>query len=164
MPVSTETVPNRPLSGTELRDIILRDVERVLARDGMFTPHIGYSRVAYDFKLHVHMDNPSYPEHKVRVTSKNPPRNAQPRATNIEVPPIKNASDEAAHSHTKLERTIESPNKARLENNLPVTITRKDRNSGETVEQQVHYDATGLEPDAPKITELGDSDKDWGVE
>lgn len=152
MPASNEITANRPLSGTELREIMLRDLAAMLDRDGMFTPHIAYRRAAFSITVKLHVDNPMYPEHTVKVESKTPPRNIgkdDPKGALLP-PPLKNPSEEAVIAGAVHEREIDSPNTVRAELALPVTIVRKDGNTGQMKEEQVVYDATHMELPPPK--------------
>jgi hypothetical protein len=44
MGASHDRIPNKPLSGTELKAIILRDVAAILDRDGMYTNNIAFGQ------------------------------------------------------------------------------------------------------------------------
>lgn len=164
MPASNEIVSNRPLSGSELRQIMLKDVGNILDKDGMFSPHIGYGRVSYEIIIKLHIDNPSYPNHTSRTVSHNPARNETNEALkHIETAPLKNPSPDAAIAGLKRERVIDSPNHARLEHELPVSITRRDPADGVMKEEQVQYDNHGLEPGPVKDTDISEElESEWG--
>lgn len=166
MPASNEIVNNRPLSGSELRLIILNDVGNILDKDGMFAPHIGYGRVAYEVTVKLHIDNPLYPEHKTVIASR-PPSSNDPDLTKkaIETAPLHNTSDESVALGLVRERTIESPNAARLEHELAVTIMRKDMETGTMKEERVTYDNKNLETDTSLVKDTDISkqvDEEWG--
>jgi hypothetical protein len=168
--VSTETIPNRPLSGVELRKIIVADVDYILGRDGMFGEHLGFGRVTYDIVIKLHLDNPAYPEHLSPIRSrKQPDQNPV-----IEPAPLKDPSKEAVLVGKKATRTIDSPNVERIKRGMPVTQNVRSRETGKIEEKQVTYDAAILsggseipaDPLAEGLTESelkpGDG-ADWGV-
>jgi len=69
VPTTTEVVSNRPLAGTELKEIILEDVKQMLDNDGMLSFHIAYGRVAYEVNIKLMMDNPAFPESKTATAA-----------------------------------------------------------------------------------------------
>ena len=155
MPASNEIVSNRPLSGSELRNIILKDVGNMLDRDGMFSPHIGYGRVAYDVIIKLHIDNPAYPEHQNRTTSRTPATNETDEGKKaIAPPPLQDPSSEAVVAAMQRTREIDSPNLARLEHELPVTITRRDGQTGQMIEEPVVYDNKEVVPTPVKDVDI----------
>lgn len=166
MPASNETVNNRPLSGSELRQIILADVGNILDKDGMFAPHIGYGRVAYEITIKLHIDNPMYPEHKTVVASQPAARNdPNPEKKALEAPPLRNTTDESVAMGMVRERTIDSPNAARLEHELPVTILRKDLETGTMKEEGVVYNNKNLDVDMSLVKDKDVSkqvEEEWG--
>lgn len=165
MPASNEIVANRPLSGTELRNIILRDVDNMLSRDGMFTPHIGYGRAAYEIVIKLHLDNPGYPHHDVVVQSREPAKGDTSTTADVHKPPLQNPSEDSVVAGMERTRNIDSPNLARLELELPITVQVRDGQSGAMVDQQVTYSNEGLE----HKTEMRDKDvtekiaEGWGL-
>lgn len=163
MPTSKEVVPNKPLAGHELKQIMLKDFDNMLSGDGMFSAHIAYKRVAYEISIKLHVDNPLFPEHKNGRKSKDPARNASPEARTIEAPPLKNASDESQIAALKREREIDNPNGARLENGLPVNINLVNRQTGQVEEKSVTYDKEGVTPSKVKDTDISkETAHDWG--
>lgn len=177
MPASNETVSNRPLSGDELRQILLRDLDSMLQGDGMFTAQIGYGRVAYEIQVKVHTGNPVYPEHVVLAQSRNAARDEKdPKRVAVEgPPPLKEKLDAKGDPDGGLDeglvvglsraRNIDSPNLARVEHGLGVKITRRDGQTGEYKDETVKYDNSGL----TEKTEVVDKDvtdkvaKEWGI-
>lgn len=150
MPTRNELIPNRPLNGIELKQLILNDVASILNRDGMFREHMGYGRISYDVTIKLHLDNPSYPEHVIQVASQ-PPSKQEVQAGNLnrnntpfplDPPP----TGEEFVDGFKRERTIDSPNQARLEHDMPVTVMHKDTKTGHMVESKVHITSDGVEP------------------
>jgi len=109
----------------------------------MLTPHIGYSRVAYELRLTLHLDNPAYPTSTTTISSRpaasdqiaaDPSLAALGPAPPL-APPLTPDSYASSVSRT---RDLPSPNAARLAFGLPVTIERRDA-SNHLVEEQVQY-------------------------
>lgn len=69
MPPASERVNPVPLTGAELRRIILKDVEDVMARDCVLSGVSAFGQVAYEVTLKLHFQNLSFPESQVRVVS-----------------------------------------------------------------------------------------------
>lgn len=168
MPASNETVPNRPLSGNELKKIILKDVDSILDKDGMFSINIAYGRVAYEITVKLHIDNPMYPEHKTVIASR-PPATNDPDLEKkaLERAPLRNTGEEGLAVGMVRERVIDSPNAVRVEMELPVTILRKDLNDGVLKEEKVTYDNRDMpEGDKGKVVDKDISksvEEDWGA-
>jgi hypothetical protein len=164
MPTSKEVQPNRPLAGHELKQILLKDFESMLSGDGVFAAHMGYKRVAYEISIKLHVDNPLFPAHTNKRASKDPARNATEQQKAVEAPPLKNPGDDAQVLAMKREREIDSPNVARLENDLPVITTSVDRATGQVIEKQVRYDKHGITPSRYKDENVSSQTAhDWGV-
>lgn len=164
MPASHETVANRPLSGTELKEIIINDFLKILDRDGMLSDHIGYGQVAYEVEVRLHLANPFQPEHKITVRSNPASKNQIAKDSGMEalsgvpINPEKIDKDESGEptdvvSSSELSREINSPNLARVANGLPINVTVSDVNSGTKVTREVTYDKRGLDPSAPEVKE-----------
>ncbi len=146
-PTQREIVAQRPLKSTELAQIILDDVKDILSTNGMTTGQIAYGRVAYEIRVTLHIDNPAYPTDTTIVRSKG--RSGQqkeetPELVAIEPGPLKDTTDEAFLSSTERHRDIQSPNAARVEHSLPITVLRREQD-GQTREELVTYSADALE-------------------
>lgn len=148
-PTERELVPNPPLAGTDLAQIILRDVSDLLANDCMLTGHIAYHRVAYEVRVTLHMDNPAFPTSVSTMTSR--PRStaeivADPSLEAIEsAPPLeKPLTDEALVSASERHRDIRSANVARIEHGFPITLQHRNRD-GHVEEEQVKYPSSVVE-------------------
>lgn len=163
-PTSKEIVHQRPLQGAELSKIIVADVARVLADSGMFTGHVAYGRCAYEVRVILHLDNPAYPTVTETARSTPYPRDVtegehgQPELGAVERLPLRDTSEDAYLAADELHRDIASPNAARVEHSLPITVTRRDQNS-ETREELVTYDKSTLDGQpnpnpAPVITDV----------
>jgi hypothetical protein len=141
MPLSNETVPNRPLSGKELVELVLQDVREVMERDGRFSVYAAYGRVAYTVRVDFHLANPLSPTHQVNARAKMRPEVPQVEGT----PPLTDPGEDSARVTLERDRTIDSPNANRIASGLPVTITSHEE--GKIVERVITYGKDDLPPD-----------------
>lgn len=133
MTTSSETVVNKPLSGTEIKEIMRADFDRLLDGEGMLNAYVAYRRLAYTLTLQLHTDNPMRLESEVRLSSK-----PQADAPGIESPPLTSPSAESTVAGTRLDRNITSPNEERLRHGLTLpVITRQP--DGTTQTEQIKY-------------------------
>lgn len=140
MPLSNETLQNHPLSGQELLEVILNDLQDLLAKDGMFRENVGYGRVAYKLQLELEMDNLTYPKHVAQ------------RATRP--PTLPDPSPEALSLGKSRSRQIVSPNATRVLNDLPIKV--QSVTGGRLTEHEVlGYDKSDVPPQPEPI------DADW---
>lgn len=152
MPATNERVANRPLSGMELAKIIEADVHNILSRDGMFTNNIAYSRVHYEVRVSLHLDNPCYPHHTATILPK--PSSVQqvaenPALTSLELKPLTETSEESTVVSTEVSRTIASPNAARVEADLPLQVPGKDPVTNAPTMREIKY--VGDKPDQAAV-------------
>lgn len=139
MPSAKEAVVNKPLSGPELRELLLADFERLLANDGMLAPHIAYARVRYQIILRKHVDNPFQG-----------PGGDESFVVSQPAPPIADPTPDAEVTGATLTREIDSPNAERLRSGMAIPIQRKQQD-GTTITEQVKY--------PPEMAEqIGDGD------
>lgn len=136
-PLQSEIVPNLPLSGKELAEIIKADIAARIDSDGMFTAYVGYGRVTYEVVVKMHLDNFSYPEHEVRTRTR-------PTDKVEGVPPLKDPSEDAVELELERSRKIDSPNATRLEMGMPVKVTSMQ--AGRVVERELRYAKPDGEP------------------
>lgn len=161
MTTAREAVVNKPLSGLELREILLADFIRLLDAEGLLSHYVAYSRIGYDLTLRLHLDNPYYPESSVTVTSKK--SKAQPI---IEPAPLTSPppSKEGIVSAQNLHRDIKSPNEERLRHGLalPVRTTGQD---GTTQTEQVKYPPQPeLGPGEVQVTDISRATREaWKI-
>ena len=137
MPTARETVPNRALSGAELRRILADDFERLLAAEGLLSDHIAFGRVGYDLRLDLHLDNPYHPESSVERKSRAVAGNivaGQPELAAIESAPLTDPSADAAVASRRRSRRIVSPNAERVRVGLPVPVEVKQQDGTVTTE------------------------------
>ena len=169
MPTSSEIVANKPLSGPELSEIMKRDFVDLLQQDGLLGGPVAFGRCSYEIRVIVHLDNFSYPTHSTAVFSAKRPKDqiaADPSLAAIESgTPLSAPSPSSYVVDTELHRDIDSPNVARIENGLPVTIQRRD-GQGAVTEQSVEYPPEMAESRGPQptITDRADSTrKEWDL-
>lgn len=151
MPASNERVPNRPLSGIELRTIIQKDVAKILERDGMFTGNIAYNRVAYEVRVSLHAEIAGMPEYLSTTLSRPASKQeieADPALSAIEEggKALVNASDESVVSSTETTREIKSPNASRVEHDMPLPLGKLN---AEGREETITYE--GDKPDPASV-------------
>lgn len=150
MPTAREIVAQRPLQGAELSKIIVADVTNILSQSGLFCGHVAYGRCAYEVRVILHLDNPAYPTVTETVRSKAYPRDVtegehgSPELGSVETLPLRDPSADAYLAADELHREILSPNAARVEHSLPITVIRREQNS-ETREELVNYGPEALE-------------------
>lgn len=158
MPTSQERVPNRALSGAELKELLRRDFERLLANDGLLSDYISFGRIAYTIILRKHLDNFLRPEDVTAAASARQPNAAiaeHPGLAAVEPPPLVDSSADAIDLSTSVSRTIASPNEERIRAGLPIPVERRQQDSSLVTENIVY----------PPQPELGDGDVtlDMGV-
>ena len=152
MPATYERAPNKALTGEELKEIVLKDVKRILDRDGLFTNNIAFERTAYEVRVSIHMDNPMYPVH-VNTTHSVPidkvSISKEPQLAAIGTAPLGKPSEEAVVFSEEISRQIQSPNASRVEHDMEVPIPAKDIDTGRVTEKMVKF--TGDKPDPASV-------------
>lgn len=139
MPVAKELVSNKSLSGIELSKIILADVARMLDGNGLLSGHMAFGRIAYDLTLTLHLDLPQLPESSDTVRSRPTPEHP----TLEPEPPLADPSPAAVVDASTLTRTIDSPNLARIEHQLPIEVTVMGQD-GHQREELIEYAPTDV--------------------
>lgn len=146
MPLSTERVNNKPLSGKELGQVVLADIKAVIERDAMFSEFAAFGRVAYKVTVELEMANPTYPKHETVAQAPI----TQLEGTQLEgVPPLRKVEGKVGKVHKTRERLMDNPNLSRMANDLPITI--QTTLGGEPITQTVSYDKGEFEPPNPPI-------------
>ncbi len=140
MPTSSEVVPNTPLSGIELKELISQDFAHLLAEDGMLADYMAFGRCAYRITLELQLDNPTYPKSTTETHSRHYP--------------LKPLSTKASVLEGKVQRKVTSPNAERLRSGQPVPVQRKQQD-GTTITEKVTY---------PKDERIGEGDTQIGVQ
>lgn len=115
MPLSSETIANRPLSGGELKARILEDVAKVLQRDGIFADYLAYGKLAYRITIDFQLSNPMMPKHGIEFS-------------------VGEVDEESKDSIAlELTREITSPNAERVAMGLPVKVHSASGNTSDVV-------------------------------
>lgn len=104
MPLASERIANRPLSGSEVKQRILADVKRVLDHDNMFADYLAYGTVSYKVTVEMATSNPFAPGVHATAASGNLDAEAELRGG------------------AELERAITSPNTERIAMGLPLKV------------------------------------------
>ena len=151
MPASTEVIPNRPLTGPEVRKIITDDVDAILRRDGILQPNVGYHRLAYTVTVTYQLDGPMLSNYRSIIQSR--PQPGQNPA--VEPGPLKNPSPDALQGTASRTRTITSPNKERIKRGMPITVTRRNAETGMPENKEIKYDRSVLGADADASVDEG---------
>lgn len=142
MPTSREVAVNRPLSGTELKSLIIADFTRMLDEEGMLSHHIAYGRVSYDLRLRMHVDNAMQGTSEITQKSRPIAGNIispdHPELSAVESAPLVDPSDQSAVVGLELHREMDSPNAERVRLGLPVPIETTQQDGTKQTEQVVY--------------------------
>jgi hypothetical protein len=164
--VPEQAQPNKPLSGSEFREIIVNDISSMLSQDGMLAPHIAYSRVSYMVTVKIMTNNPIIPNWTNRTKSKKSTEQQiggnESMAAIEAFPMSQSPDDEILNMGLERTRDIISPNQSRIENGLAVPITVRGID-GDVEERKVAYDISMLPddggyPDGLKDRTLSDAE------
>jgi len=149
MPTSNETIPNKALSGAELKAIMKEKFAHLLANDSMLSDHLAYGRISYDITIRLDFDSPYYAMPIVNTIASSPvgrnivePNN--PELAAIESgPPLKGPhTDKRMISGTNIRHEITNPNKERLAHGMSVPVDVK-RNDGSVRTESIDYPRQG---------------------
>ncbi len=149
MPPAGERVNPVPLSGSELKRIILKDVEDVMSRDCVLSGVSAFGRVSYEVTLKLHFQNLSFPESSMKVVSRVPTEQevaADTARANVEgEPPLEEKGDSMPAETVAVERhrEIDNPTQARVEHGLPVPIVKRN-SEGKTEEATAKFPADSV--------------------
>jgi hypothetical protein len=157
MPLSTETIPQKGLSGRELQELIVGDLKELLSRDGMFQPHVAYGRISYEVEVRLHLDNFTYPKHLAILKSKS--SKEKPQVENA--PKLKDPSEGAIELDLQRTRNVVSPNATRIAEGMPVRVQVVE--DGKLVEKELNYDKEIL-PEGNTGRDVQDVDKSPGAQ
>jgi hypothetical protein len=157
MPTLNEAIPNRALSGSEVKALILEDFERSLAAESLLADHLAYGRISWRVDLTLHIGNQFIPVSTSFTESKSVGTNmleAMPEMEAIEKFPLNPPPADEITGGISVERTVESPNAERLRSGLPVPadIMLSD---GTYTTKHIQYPATGEAGDV-KISDSTD--------
>lgn len=150
MPAGREIIPNTPLSGAELREIILSDARKLVESHGLLASHIAYGRIGYEVIVRLHLQNASFADTSAAGQSANDtslrsvPRtvreiDAHPPLAAIAPPPLSSATDDdSVVIAPTIARSIDSPNAERLRAGMPIPTLVRDSQTGSRRIELVH--------------------------
>jgi hypothetical protein len=142
LPTQKELVSNKPLSGPELAEIIKSDVARMLEGSGFTAGQTAYSRVGYELRLTLHLGLFGMSTSEDAARSRTQAADVvQANSALAALEPFPLADPDPVRTvleSTQMARDIESPNLARVEHSLPVTVDVKGQD-GHTREELVTY-------------------------
>lgn len=165
MPLSSEQVPNNPLTGPELKELVILLLRRQLDNDCVFNPGVAYPRVAFSVSVAFHFSNPHFAKHEVNVRV--------PIDGAVEgLPPLKEIA--AGETHVvdafRFDVSVENPNLTRVDAEMPIVIVKGARPKpgdmmGGVDRHEVRYEPGGFEkPVAPVEYDLSAATAEkWGV-
>ncbi len=165
MPLSNERVPNKPLTGAELKEYVLQMLRARMDADCVFGAGVAYPRVAFTISVKFHFTNPHQPKYELKLP-------VRPNGAIEGEPPLKDVQPEDEQVVTAFERSVEvdNPNLVRVHAGLPITVTAKiPAAPGEIfnrVEQrEVKYDPEQYpKPDSPvDVDRTVETAKEWGL-
>jgi hypothetical protein len=114
MPLKSQTLPNKALTGEELRHILVKNFDKMLANDYAFMRTIAYSRVAVTLSATMHLGQPK----EVHVTR------SYTKADGViegEVPLVE-PDDAAVLIGLERDVVLDNPNLARVHHDLPIKV------------------------------------------
>lgn len=163
--MAEQAAMNTYLSGKELASLIKNDVEHILNQDTMLASHVGYRNASYSVIVKIMTKNPIIPDWTNKTRSKKSTVQQvadNPAMTALAAFPLAiEEGDEPINMGIELIREIVSPNQSRIENGLPVPITRRTA-EGDTVQENVMYEKDSLPedgfPDGVTERELSDEE------
>lgn len=138
MPTSSERVVNKALSGTETKELILKDCQRLVDNEGTLAAHIAFGRVAWTLQLTIHTGNVYYPESTIKLDGSAP----------SEKLPLVDPPDDSSLGQTTLHRNVTSPNEERVRVGMPIPVETRGQD-GTRQTEMIQY---------PPQPELGEGD------
>jgi hypothetical protein len=124
MSLQSEQIPNRSLTGEELRQIAVKQFDEMLQKDCYFLKTVAYKRVAMKIEATFHFNHAAQTDkepHKVRV---------KVQSDDPAIEGGETLKDPGEHNEfVALERDVafDNPNLARVHNDLPIKVqARKD--------------------------------------
>jgi hypothetical protein len=131
--VNTEKVPNTPLSGTELKELLKLDFQKMLDNDGLLSSHIAYGRVSYRISLIQTVGHATNPHEDVTSIE-----SRALKGTAIENHPMADPPADAVATTRTRHRVIDSPNAERVRAGLPIEVEAKDQDGSIRREKKVY--------------------------
>src|ERR1700678_1511139 len=152
MPAGRESIANTPLSGAELRELMIADFRRLVESHGLLSNHVAYGRIGYELIVRLHPANATFQDRspaaqamndssiKSRTIASNLVKE-HPELAAIDSPPLAGIEpQDAVVVASRLTRDIDSPNRERLREGLPIPTTVRDQAGNLNVEM-VHREA-----------------------
>jgi hypothetical protein len=118
MPLKSQTLPNRRLTGAELMTILEKRFHEMLARDYAFTPNVAYGRVAVNITLTMHIAGVTS-EHVVRSYTK------ADGVVEGEPPLAEPVEEDAALIALTRDFKMDNPNLERVAAGLPIVFQQR---------------------------------------
>jgi hypothetical protein len=126
MPTHNERVPNKPLTGREVRELITRDTAKLLENFGLLSDHLAFYRISYDIRVRLHVDNLLDPTSETWTESR-------------PAPPLDHPARDQQIEAIERSRQIVSPNEERLRAGLPIPVTVRNPAERTVAEHDVQY-------------------------
>lgn len=142
-PTSSEKIVNRALSGDELKSYLAEVFAKLLANEGMLSPHIAFGRVGGSIKLTLHLDNAYFPESSSTIEF----------GDKI---PLTDATQEAEVAQQTATFVMDNPNAERVRLGLPVPVETKQLDGTKQVEH-IHYPADQVDDLPPAQVKVEDT-------
>jgi hypothetical protein len=121
VPTQSEKVINRALSGDELKAYLAEVFNKLLANEGMLSPHIAFGRVGGIIKLTLHLDNAYFPESTSTIEFG-------------EKIPLKDATAESEVAQQTATWTMDNPNAERVRLGLKVPVETRQLDGTKQIE------------------------------
>lgn len=152
MPLSSETLPNKPLNGRELLEVSVAKFRQAMERDCFFSPQIAYGRVALTITAVFHTSNMAVPEIVSRTY-------ARPEMGVEGEPPLVAPEPDAQVVAKEVKVELENPNMERVNADLPIVVEGR-KGTGPVTPQdpfpqierhEIRYDKTQYPPAAQPV-------------
>lgn len=135
-----ENIPQRMLSGKELKAIMIEKFSQLLRGDTMLGDFMAYGRIRYDITLRYQVGN--MPDIVNRVSSEPIGKNILPSMPELEALegplPMKDPPPDTVTGGDRVSHMIDNPNFERLAHGLPIPVDVK-QSSGAVVTEEIKY-------------------------
>jgi hypothetical protein len=158
MPLNQETIPNKPLSGIEVKGLILQDLEKLLDNDCMLTEYIAHGRISWKVRYSLCFDNPLLPASEMSYATRKPAHKEQDPVPGLDQFPLSESSPEMSFSAHEISREVDSPNAERLRTGIPVEVVGVD-DDGRRTTKLVKYDTDETIPEKVETRDVTDEER-----
>jgi hypothetical protein len=137
-PTSRESVPNTALSGGEVREVIRRRCDDLLAEFGILSDQMSFGRIAFTVAITVQVDNAMQREHSITAASRRVATNIvaeTPGLAAIEPAPLADASPDSVVISLTADSAVDSPNAERVRVGIPVPVMVRQSDGTKTLER-----------------------------